>query len=79
LKRDLGKKKGTIGLGAENFFSPNISVKNFLQSDILYQHITTQTHTISFRIYMSYNFGKLSTEKPDRKKKSITNDDLKQG
>jgi outer membrane receptor protein involved in Fe transport len=78
LKRDFRKKKGTIGLGAENFFSPGIAVKNYIRSADFYQSSTNLTHTISFRVYVSYRLGKLTVEKAERKKKSITNDDLKQ-
>jgi outer membrane receptor protein involved in Fe transport len=78
LKREFRKKRGTIGLGAENFFSPNIAVKNDVQSAALYQRTTNLTHTLSFRLYASYRIGKLTVEKAERKKKSINNDDLKQ-
>jgi len=78
LRREFLKKKGTIGLGMENFFSPGIAVKNYVQSEALTQQSTTLTHTLSFRLNLSYKIGKLTVEKMERKKKSITNDDQKQ-
>jgi outer membrane receptor protein involved in Fe transport len=78
LRREFLKKKGTIGLGVENFLSPGIAVKNYVQSAALYQQSTTLTHTLSFRLNLSFRIGKLTVEKTERKKKSINNDDLKQ-
>ena len=78
LRREFLKKKGTIGLGAENFFSSGIAVRNSVQSGTLSQQSTNLTHTLSFRLNLSYRIGKLILEKAERKKKSITNDDLKQ-
>ena len=78
LKRDLKNKKGTIGVGAENFLGSGISVKNNISSPGISQSSTTLTHTLSLRVYMSFRFGKLTVEKAERKKKSVVNDDLKQ-
>jgi outer membrane receptor protein involved in Fe transport len=78
LKREFQKKRGTIGFGAENFFARSINVKNYVRSETFYQQSTNLAHTLSVRLYMSYRIGKLTVEKAQRKKKSITNDDLKQ-
>jgi outer membrane receptor protein involved in Fe transport len=78
LKRDLPNKRGTIGLGAENFLGPGIAVKDYVTTSSLNQSTTTVTHTLSLRVYASFRFGKLKVEKAARNKKSITNDDLKQ-
>ena len=77
LKREIWRKKGTIGLGAENFFSPSITVRNEVQSADFYQYTANLTHTLSFRVYFNYRIGKLTVERPERKKKSVSNDDLK--
>jgi len=79
LKRELPKKRGTIGLGAENFLSRGISVTTNMKSTSLSQSTTNLNHTLSLRIYMSFTFGKLKVEREDRRKKAITNDDLKKG
>lgn len=78
LRREFLKKKGAIGLGVENFLSPGITVKNYVQSAALSQQSTTLTHTLSFRLNLCFRIGKLTMEKAERKKKSIGNDDLKQ-
>ena len=79
LKRALPKKRGTIGLGAENFLSRGISVTTNVKSAALSQSTTNLNHTLSLRIYMSFTFGKLKVEREERRKKAVTNDDLKKG
>ena len=79
LKRELPKKRGTIGVGAENFLSRGISVTTNVKSASLSQSTTNLNHTLSLRIYMSFTLGKLKVEREERRKKAITNDDLKKG
>jgi outer membrane receptor protein involved in Fe transport len=79
LKRELPKKRGTIGVGAENFVSRGISVTTNVKSALLSQSTTNLDHTLSLRIYMSFTLGKLKVEREERRKKAITNDDLKKG
>jgi len=52
-------------------------VKNVVQSKAIAQQSTNVTHSLSFRVNFSYRIGKLTVEKTERKKKSISNDDLK--
>lgn len=77
LKRDLPKKRGSIGLGAENFLARTIAVSAVLKSETLSQSTTNRNHTLSLRLYMSLTIGKLRVEREERQKKSILNDDLK--
>jgi len=79
LKRELAKKRGTIGLGAENFLSRGISVTTKVNSPGLSQSTTNLNHTLSLRVYMSLTLGKLRVEREGRQKKAVTNDDLKRG
>jgi outer membrane receptor protein involved in Fe transport len=79
LKRELAKRRGTIGLGAENFLSRSISVTTKVNSPGLFQSTTNETHTLSLRIYMSLTLGKLKVEREEHQKKAIKNDDLKKG
>ncbi|MEI9920808.1 MAG: outer membrane beta-barrel family protein [Bacteroidota bacterium] len=81
LKRDFANKKGSIGFGAENFFNFNgwkINSEN--QSPILMQYSTNVMHNMSFKINFSFRIGKMSyDQQPRRSRKSINNDDLKEG
>jgi len=78
LKRDFANKKGSIGFGAENFFNFNgWKVKNETVSPIIIQNSTNVMNNINLKINFSYRIGKMGFDKPLRKKKSISNDDMK--
>jgi outer membrane receptor protein involved in Fe transport len=80
LRKDINQKRGTIGLGAENFLGRSITVRNALNTPIFSQSSTDVRNNLSFRISFSYRIGKLtSNQGRQRNKKSITNDDLKEG
>jgi outer membrane receptor protein involved in Fe transport len=75
LKHDVAQKKGSLGLGAENFFSPSNTIRNEISSPLLTQHSTTVQHLTSFKVYFSYRIGKLTAE--PRAHKKVQNNDLK--
>jgi outer membrane receptor protein involved in Fe transport len=75
VKHDFADKKASLGLGAENFFSPTNAVRSDLASPLLSQQSTTVQHLTSFKIYFSYHIGKLTAE--PRPHKNVKNDDLK--
>jgi len=75
LKHDVAGKKGSLGLGAENFFSPTNAVRSDIASPLLSQQSTTVQHLTSFKVYFSYHLGKLTAE--PRPHKNVKNDDLK--
>ncbi|HWY34792.1 MAG TPA: outer membrane beta-barrel protein, partial [Nitrosopumilaceae archaeon] len=77
LRKEFLKKKGTIGIGSEYFFTPSIHVKNVVQSKTIAQQSTNVTQNLSFRVNFSFRIGKLTVEKTERKKRNISNDDLK--
>ncbi|MDB5256881.1 MAG: TonB-dependent receptor [Chitinophagaceae bacterium] len=76
IKKDFNQKKGSIGFGAENFFTPSIRIRTQLDSPMLNQSSSNILHNMNFKINFSYRIGKMTTEKKSRKK-SINNDDLK--
>ena len=78
IKRDFAEKKGSIGFGAENFFTPSINIRNQVNTPLLDQTSTNVLHNMSFKVNISYRIGKL-TVAPPRGSKSINNDDLKSG
>ncbi len=75
LKHDVAGKKGSLGLGAENFFSPTNAVRSDITSPLLSQQSTTVQHLTSFKVYFSYRIGQLTAE--PRAHKNVKNDDLK--
>jgi hypothetical protein len=78
LKKDFNEKRGSIGFGAENFFTPNFKIKTKSESPIFAQNSTNVMHLMNFKVTFSYRIGKMSFDAPKRRK-SINNDDLKDG
>jgi hypothetical protein len=80
VKKDLANKKGSIGAGVENFFTPSMKIQNYNESSVLLQNNYNTMYNFSFKVTFSYRLGKMSMNNPPRKrKKSINNDDLKDG
>jgi outer membrane receptor protein involved in Fe transport len=79
LKKDFNEKKGSIGFGAENFFTPGFKIKSETNSAFISQRSVTTLHNMNFKITFSYRIGKMSFDAPRRRSRSINNDDLKDG
>ncbi|CAN5866458.1 outer membrane beta-barrel family protein [soil metagenome] len=80
LNRDFNNKKGSIGFGAENFFTPTIKVRSELTSPIISQNSTNIMYNTNFKVNLSYRIGKMTAENQSRRRrKTITNDDMKGG
>lgn len=80
LKKDFNNKKGSIGFGAENFFTPKFRIRNELISPVITQNSTTVMRTMNFKVNFSYRIGKMTMDNtPRKRRKSINNDDLKDG
>ena len=79
VKKDLLNKKGSIGIGAEQFFTPAMRIKGYLASPVIVQNSVNEFHNMNFKITFSYRIGKMSFDAPRKRKKSINNDDLKDG
>lgn len=78
IKKDIQDKKGSIGFGAENFFTTTMKIRNEQTSPIFSQKSTNVLHNLNLKVNFSYRIGKMSTEKAPRKnRKSVSNDDLK--
>jgi hypothetical protein len=80
FRKDFNEKRGSIGFGAENFFTPAFKVKRESQSqNILKQSSVTTFYNMNFKVTFSYRIGKMSFDAPRKRSKSINNDDLKDG
>ncbi|QNF31559.1 TonB-dependent receptor [Adhaeribacter swui] len=80
IKKDLKDKKGSIGIGAENFFTRSIKMNNKSGSPTFTQRSTNTMYNTSVKVNFSYRIGKMNMQdQPRRRRKSITNDDLKEG
>lgn len=78
IKKDFANKKGSIGLGAENFFTPTYYIRSELQSPVIDQKSTNVLHNLSFKVNFSYRIGRLTGEEKKKRRKSINNDDMKE-
>ncbi len=80
VKKDFLNKKGSIGFGAENFFTPNgFTIKSNVDSPTITQNSITTLRNMNFKLTFSYKIGKITFTDGKKKKKSVNNDDLKDG
>jgi outer membrane receptor protein involved in Fe transport len=79
LRKDLWEKKGSIGFGAENFVTKEFRIKSKLETPYIQQNSLNVMHNMSFRITFSYRIGKMSVDARPSRRRSISNDDLKEG
>ncbi len=79
VRKEFNEKRGSIGIGAENFFTSPIRIRTEIQSPVLLQRTVNTMHNLSFRVNFSYRIGKMSLEDRPRRRRGINNDDLKMG
>ncbi len=79
IKKDLLDKKGSIGFGAEQFFTPAMRINSYTSSPVIQQNSTNEMHNMNFKITFSYRIGKMSFDQGPKRKRSINNDDMKEG
>jgi len=78
-RREFKNKKGSIGLGLENFLAPSMKIRNMTETPTISQSSITVLNNFSFRVNVSYRIGKMSFEQQRRRSRSINNDDMKEG
>jgi len=92
LQKSFAEKRGSIGFGAENFFTGSIRIRTnvstpyvdsyngvALNGPVLSQRSTNVVQNLNFKINFSYRIGKLSVDQRPRNRKGVNNDDLKEG
>ena len=79
INKQFDEKRGTIGFGADNFLSKEFKVRNEIITPTIVQNSTNAMRNMNFKINFSYRIGKMSMDQKPRRKKSVTNDDLKEG
>lgn len=79
IRKEFNEKKGSIGIGAENFLQPYLKMTNTVESPIINQIGVNKMYNMNVRLTFSYRFGKMGNQKPKKKLKTINNDDLKGG
>jgi hypothetical protein len=80
IRKEFNEKRGSIGLGAENFINRSLTIKSTTESPAISQDNIRVMNNFNVRINFSYRIGKMSMEnRPRRSRRSINNDDLKEG
>lgn len=80
VRKEFNEKRGSVGIGFENFAQPNIKIKTNLESPVLAQRSTNIMYNSGVRVNFSYRIGKMTMEnRPRRRARGINNDDLKEG
>jgi outer membrane receptor protein involved in Fe transport len=77
FKKDIMKKKATVGINVLNVFSRDLHIHNENKGEDFRQNMNIYYPLRSFGVNFSYKFGKVTFTGP-KKKKGINNDDLKQ-
>lgn len=78
INRNFKNKKGSIGIGANNFATPTSSLDSEVTTPFLVQRSTRELQLLNFRLNFSYRIGTLKQRAP-KKVRKVSNDDLKEG
>lgn len=81
VRKEIFDKKGSIGLGAENFFNfDGMKIKSETITPVIQQRSVNTMQNMNFKVSFSFRLGKMGTDSnPRRSRKSISSDDLKEG
>ncbi|CAN5130281.1 outer membrane beta-barrel family protein [soil metagenome] len=77
VRKEFNDKKASLGLAAENVFNHPFVQRSELSSPILVQNSQTNYYNAGVRLTFSYKLGKMSFDAPQKRKRSINNDDVK--
>lgn len=77
VKKEFKNKKGSIGLAAENFLSRRYNIHTELNSLQFNQVNDIYLYNRGVRLTFTYKVGKMLTDAPRKKAKSVNNDDVK--
>lgn len=77
FRKELPNKKGSIGLGTDQFLTPVMRIDNSTFSPVIEQKSTNELHNFNIRVTFSYRIGKMTYDAPRKRRKSVNNDDLK--
>jgi outer membrane receptor protein involved in Fe transport len=80
LQKSFAEKRGSVGLGLENFFTPTFVIRSESQSPTFVQRNVDTREMFSLRLNFNYRIGKMSADtNPRKKRKTINLDDMKGG
>ncbi len=80
VKKDFSNKRGSVGLGMENFLQSKFRQETVLNTPTFTQTNTNFLYNRGVRVNFSYKLGKMNfDDQPRRRRRSINNDDVKGG
>ncbi|MBN7812228.1 TonB-dependent receptor [Algoriphagus sp. H41] len=79
FNKQFNEKRGSIGFGAENFLMKEFKINNEIITPTIMQNSTNAMRNMNFKVNFSYRIGKMSMDQRPRRRKSINNDDMKEG
>jgi outer membrane receptor for ferrienterochelin and colicin len=79
FNKQLKEKRGSLGFGAENFLMKEFVIRNEIVTPTILQNSTNRIQNMNFKVNFTYRIGKMSLDQTPRRRKSINNDDLKDG
>ncbi|WP_111672006.1 TonB-dependent receptor domain-containing protein [Algoriphagus litoralis] len=79
MNKQFAEKRGSVGFGVENFLAKEFIVRNEIITPTIVQNSLNATRNMNFKVNFSYRIGKLSMDQRPRRRKSVNNDDLKEG
>jgi len=79
FNKQLKEKRGSLGFGAENFLMKEFVIRNEIVTPTIMQNSTNRIQNMNFKVNFTYRIGKMSLDQTPRRRKSINNDDLKEG
>jgi outer membrane receptor for ferrienterochelin and colicin len=79
FRKEFNEKRGSVGLGVENFLQKSLTIKSETISPQVSQYNVNTLDNFSVRLNFSYRIGKMSMDQRPSRRRSINNDDLKDG
>lgn len=79
LRKEFNEKRGSVGFGLENFLQKSLKMKGETISPQLIQYNENTMNNFSVRVNFSYRIGKMTMDQRPSRRRSINNDDLKDG
>jgi outer membrane receptor protein involved in Fe transport len=79
MNKQFAEKRGSVGFGVENFLAKEFVIRNEIITPTIVQNSLSATRNMNFKVNFSYRIGKLSMDQRPRRRKSVNNDDLKDG
>lgn len=79
IRKEFNDKRASLGIAGENILNHPFVQRSELSSPILNQNSQTSFYNAGVRLTFSYKLGKMSFDAPQKRRKSVNNDDVKDG